>query len=167
MNAMKSFERIAVAAFAILVLGAGPTMSVGAEPMPTLIGFDRATYDDSASNKIVVRITRADPEPSTGANEPVSVDCTITGGTAVSGVDYRLDFDGAVQGLGTITFPPGVRERKFTISVLKGAGAEKTLVFGLTNPGGAALVSMSDNSVAKITIKGRPTKAAPVHAKSD
>ena len=57
---MKSLERTAVAAFAVFVLAAGPTVSVRGEPMPTLIGFDRGTYDDSASSQIVVRIIRVD-----------------------------------------------------------------------------------------------------------
>jgi hypothetical protein len=149
---MQSFKRFVVAAFAVFMLAAGLTVSVRGEPMPTVIGFDRGTYDDSASRQIVVRITRVDQEPSLGENEQFSVECTINGGTAVQGVDYRLVFDGAVQGLGTITFPPGVREQRFTISALKGAGTEKTLVIGLTNPTGPAPVELGDNPVAKITI---------------
>ena len=149
---MQSFKRFAVAAFAVFMLAAGLTVSVRGEPMPTVIGFDRGTYDDSASSQIVVRITRVDQEPSLGENEQFSVECTINGGTAVQGVDYRLVFDGAVQGLGTITFPPGVRVKSFTISVLKGAGVGRTLEIGLTNPKGPAPVEMGNNAVAKITI---------------
>ena len=148
---MKSFNGFAVAC-AVFMVSAGSTLSASAEPMPTLIGFDRGTYDDSTSSQIVVRITRVDQEPSTGENEQFSVECTINGGTAVQGVDYRLVFDGAVQGLGTITFPPGVHEQRFTISALKGAGTDKTLVIGLTNPTGASLVETGENSVARITI---------------
>jgi hypothetical protein len=105
----------------------------------------------------VVRITRVDQEPSTGENEQFSVECTVNGGTAVEGVDYRLVFDGAVRGLGTITFPPGVIEQRFTISALKGAGTEKTLVIGLTNPTGPgpSPVATGDNPVAQITINAR------------
>ena len=149
---MKSFKRFAVAAFAVFMLAAGLTLPVRGEPMPTLIGFDRGTYDDSASREIVVRITRVDREPSIGVNEQFSVECTINGGTAVYGVDYSLVFDGAVQGLGTITFPPGVHEQTFTIEALKGAGTKKTLVIGLSNPTGPAPVETGENPVAKITI---------------
>jgi len=149
---MKSFKRFAVAAFAVFMLAAGLTLPVLGEPMPTLLGFDRSTYDDSASSKIVVRITRVDQEPSTGENEEFSVECTINGGTAVEGVDYRLVFDGAVQGLGTINFPPRVREQTFTIKALKGAGREKTLVIGLSNPTGPYPVETGKNPEAKITI---------------
>ena len=148
---MKSFNRLAVA-YAVFMLSAGIALPASAEPMPTVIGFDRGTYDDSASSQIVVTITRVDQEPNGGVNEQFSVECTINGGTAVQGVDYRLVFDGAVQGLGTITFPPGVREQRFTISALKGAGTQKTLVIGLTNPTGPAPVELGDNPVAKITI---------------
>ena len=149
---MKSFKIFVAAAFAVCMLAVGPTASVRGEPMPTLIGFDRGTYDDTASSQIVVRITRVDPEPSVGASEEFSVDCTITGRTAAEGLDYRLVYDGAVQGLGTITFPPGVRVKSFTISVLKGAGVGRTLEIGLTNPKGPAPVEMGNNAVAKITI---------------
>jgi hypothetical protein len=148
---MKSLKIFVAAGFAVFMLAVGPTASVRGEPMPTLIGFDRSTYDDRASSQIVVRITRADPEPSVGASEEFSVDCTITGGTAAEGVDYRLVFDGAVQGLGTITFPPGVREKSFTISALS-AGMGRTVEIGLTNPKGPAPVEVGNNAVAKITI---------------
>jgi hypothetical protein len=153
---MKSFNRFAVA-YVVFMLAAGTTLSASAEPMPTLIGFDRGTYDDSASSQIVVRITRVDQEPNTGGNEQFSVECTINGGTAVRGVDYRLGVDGGVQSCGTITFPPGVLERSFTITALKGAGTEKTLEIGLRNPTGASLVETGENSVARITIN------APAH----
>jgi|SRR5215471_15948399 len=148
---MKSLKIFVAAGFAVSMLAVGPTASVRGEPMPTLIGFDRSTYDDRASSQIVVRITRVDSEPSVGASEEFSVDCTITGGTAAEGVDYRLVFDGAVQGLGTITFPPGVRVKSFTISALS-AGKGRTLEIGLTNPKGPAPVEVGNNAVAKITI---------------
>jgi len=48
-----------------------------------------------------------------------------------------------------------VRERRFTISALKGAGTQKTLVIGLTNPTGPTPVALGDNAVAKITINAR------------
>jgi hypothetical protein len=151
---MKSFKRFAVAALAVFILGAGLTLPVRGEPMPTQIGFDRSTYDDSASSEIVVRITRVDQEHTPGEDEQYSVECTINGGTAVEGVDYRLVFDGAVKGLGTITFLPGVREQTFTIKALNGAGVEKTLVIGLSNPTGAGAypVETGKNPEAKITI---------------
>ena len=148
---MKSFNRLAVA-YAVVMVAAASTLSASAEPMPTLIGFDRSTYDDRDSSQIVVRITRVDQEPNEGVNEQFSVECTVNGGTAVSGVDYRLALDGGVQGCGTITFPPGVLERSFTITALKGAGTQKTLVIGLRNPTGVALVETGENSIARITI---------------
>ena len=148
---MKSLKTFVAASFAVFMLALGPNASVRGEPMPTLIGFDRSTYDDRASSPIVVTITRDDPEPSVGASEEFSVDCTITGGTATEGVDYRLVFDGAVRGLGTITFPPGVRAKSFTISALS-AGTGRTIEVGLTNPQGPAPVEVGNNPVAKITI---------------
>jgi len=163
---MKSMKKFVAFSFAVFMLAVGPTASVRGEPMPTSIGFDRGTYDDSASSQIVVRIIRADQEPNEGVNEQFSVECTIDGGTAVrgvdyrigldsGGVDYRIGLDGGVPGCGTITFPPGVLVRSFTITALKGAGTEKTLVIGLRNPTGRALVETGENSVARITINAR------------
>ena len=63
---MKSLKIFVAAGFAVFMLAVGPTASVRGEPMPTLIGFDRGTYDDSGSSQIVVRITRVDQEPSSG-----------------------------------------------------------------------------------------------------
>jgi len=152
---MKSLKKFVAVSFAVFMLAVGPTASVRGEPMPTSIGFDRGTYDDSASSQIVVRIIRVDQEPNEGVNEQFSVECTIDGGTAVRGVDYRIGLDGGVPGCGTITFPPGVLVRSFTITALKGAGTEKTLVIGLRNPTGRALVETGENSVARITINAR------------
>ena len=152
---MKSLKTFVAVSFAVFMLAVGPTASVRGEPMPTSIGFDRGTYDDSASSQIVVRIIRVDQEPNEGVNEQFSVECTIDGGTAVRGVDYRIGLDGGVPGCGTITFPPGVLVRSFTITALKGAGTEKTLVIGLRNPTGRALVETGENSVARITINAR------------
>ncbi len=149
---MKSFKRFAVAAFTVFILAAGLTLPVRGEPMPTQVGFDRSTYDDSASSEIVVRITRVDQEHTPGEEQQFSVECTINGGTALEGVDYRLVFDDAVHGLGSISFPPGVREQTFTIKALKGAGTEKTLVIGLSNPTGSYPVETGKNPEAKITI---------------
>ncbi len=147
---MTSFKRFAVAGFAIFMLAAA--LPARAEPMPTLVGFDRSTYQNGASGDIVVRITRVDQEPSTGENEQFYVDCTVLGGTAVEGVDYRFVFDGAVRHLGTITIPAGVREQTFTVEALQGAGTGKTLVIGLSNPTGPSPVATGENPVAKITI---------------
>lgn len=149
---MKSFKRVAVTAFAVFILAAGLALDVRGEPMPTQVGFDRSTYEVSASSEVVVRITRVDQEHSAGEDEQFSVECTINGGTAVEGVDYRLVFDGALQGLGTINFPPGVLDQTFTIKALKGAGTEETLVIGLSNPTGPYPVETGKNSEAKITI---------------
>lgn len=147
---MTSFKRYAVAVLATLVLVAA--LPARAEPMPTLVGFNRSTYNNGASSDVVVKITRIDQEPSTGDNEQFYVDCTVLGGTAVEGVDYRLVFNGAVQHLGTITIPAGVREQTFTVRALKGARTGKTLVLGLSNPKGSSPVATGENAVAKITI---------------
>jgi hypothetical protein len=79
-------------------------LSANAEPLLTVLGFAQAAYNDSASSEIVVKLTRADQDPATQA-EAFTLDCAVTGGTAVENVDYRLAFNGSMPGLGTITFP--------------------------------------------------------------
>jgi hypothetical protein len=64
----------------------------------------------------------------------VSVDYAITGGTAVSGVDYT-------PRSGTLTFPPGRVKRHILINVVGNTtvSSNRTVVVTLTNPSGAAL----------------------------
>ena len=133
---------------ALLMLAALPAH---AEPLLTVLGFAQGAYDDTASSEIVVKITRVDQDPAT-ESQPFAVDCTLSGGTAVENVDYRLVFNGTMQGLGTVTFPPGVHELAFSIHTLKNAGSNKTLLIGLSNPAGAAPVVTGENPVAQITI---------------
>ena len=131
--------------FAMITLAALLAVPAYAEPLMTLVGFDRGAYSDGASSEIVVKITRVDQDPAT-ENEPFTVECTLNGGTAVENVDYR------VQGVGKIVFAPGVREQSLSIQTMKSGGADKTLVIGLSNPSGAMPVVTGENPVAQITI---------------
>ena len=126
-----------------------------AEPLMTVVGFAQAAYSNSGSSDIVVRITRQDQDPVT-ESEQVSVDCTLNGGTAVENVDYRLVFDGSMKALGTVVFPPGVREQAFVVRTMKAGGGDKTLLIGLSNPVGAQSVVTGENPVAQITILSSP-----------
>lgn len=127
------------------------TLSAQAEPLPTVVGFAHAAYSDSVSSDIVVRITRLDQDPAS-ESEQVSVECTLNGGSAVENVDYRLVFDGSMKALGTVVFPPGVREQAFVVQTMKAGGGDKTLLIGLSNPAGPASVVTGENPVAQITI---------------
>jgi len=131
------------------------TAPAQAEPLMTVVGFAQEAYNDRASSDILVRITRVDQDPVT-ESEQVSVECTLNGGTAVENVDYRLVFDGSMKALGTVVFPPGVREQSFRVQTMKSGGADKTLLIGLSNPAGPpagpASVVTGENPVAQITI---------------
>jgi hypothetical protein len=117
--------------------------------------FAQAAYDDRASNEIVVKLTRIDQDPAT-ESEAITVDCGVTGGTAVENVDYRFGFNGSVVGLGRITFPPGVHEQAFSIYTVKSPGPNKTLQIGCSNPAGPAPAVTGQNPVAQITIVNTP-----------
>ena len=129
--------------------------TASAEPLLTVLGFAQAAYNDSASNEVVVKLVRVDQDPATQA-EAFSLDCAVTGGTAVENVDYRLSFNGSMSGLGTVTFPPGVPEQTFTIYTMKNAGPSKTLQIGCANPTGPAPVVTGDSPTARITIVNAP-----------
>lgn len=130
-------------------------LSAHAEPLMTVVGFAQAAYSDSASSDIMVRITRLDQDPAT-ESEQVSVECTLNGGTAVENVDYRLVFDGSMKALGTVVFPPGVREQTFVVHTMKAGGGDKTLLIGLSNPAGPASIVTGENPVTQITILSSP-----------
>jgi len=105
--------------------------------------------------KPVIKLVRVDQDPAT-QGEAFSLDCGVTGGTAVEGVDYRLAFNGSMTGLGTITFPPGVQEQTFTVYTIKNAGPSKTPQLGCANPTGPAPAATGENPVAQVTIVNTP-----------
>lgn len=152
---MKASAMMCASKFAALLLAAGLSLPLHAEPLLTVVGFAQGAYDDGASSEIVVKISRVDQDPAT-QSQPYEVDVTLSGGTAVQDVDYRLGFNGALKGLGRITLPPGVSELSFSVHTLKSAGADKTLLIGLSNPTGPAPVVTGENPVAKITILNAP-----------
>ncbi len=152
---MKALAKNVTVALAVLMPASVLTLPVQAEPLLTVVGFAQAAYDDRASNEIVVKLTRIDQDPAT-ENEEITVDCGVTGGTAVENVDYRFGFNGSVVGLGRITFPPGVHEQAFSIYTVKSPGPNKTLQIGCSNPAGPAPAVTGQNPVAQITIVNTP-----------
>jgi hypothetical protein len=151
---MKALEKMMTLSLAVFTAGL-LALPVKAEPLLTTVGFAKGAYSDGASNEVVVKITRIDQDPAT-ESEAFSVDCAVTGGSAVENVDYRFGFNGSVTGLGTITFPPGVREQAFSVYTIKTQGPNKTLQIGCSNPTGPAAVVTGENPVAQITIVNTP-----------
>jgi hypothetical protein len=70
------------------------------------------------------------------ADEEISVDYAVTGGTAAAGQDYVLE-------KGTVVFRPGEVYKRFLLKVTDDTDPEKdeTVVIGLSNPKGATLAS--------------------------
>jgi hypothetical protein len=152
---MNSLAKNVTVALAVLMPASVLTLPAQAEPLLTVVGFAQAAYDDRASNEIVVKLTRIDQDPAT-ESDAITVDCGVTGGTAVENVDYRFSFNGSVGGLGRITFPPGVHEQAFSIYTVKSPGPNKTLQIGCSNPAGPAPAVTGQNPVAQITIVNTP-----------
>ena|SRR2546430_15047167 len=151
---MKALEKTMKLSLAVLTAGL-LVLPVRAEPLVTTVGFAKGAYSDGATNEVVVKITRTDQDPAT-ESEAFSVDCAVTGGTAVENIDYRFGFNGGLTALGTITFPPGVREQAFSVYTIKTPGPNKTLQIGCSNPTGPAPVVTGVNPVAQITIVNTP-----------
>ena len=122
-----------------------------AEPLMTLFTFSQSAYNDRAGSEIVVTITRTDQDQAT-ENQQFTVNCQLTGSDAVANQDYRLTFNGAMWGLGKVTFPPGVREQSFTIYTYKSSGPNKTLTLALSDPEGPAPTVTGDNPTTTVTI---------------
>src|SRR6516225_2988143 len=94
--------------------------------------------------------SRVSRQRSAPARPPLSVRRMITTpGSSTVGVcfrsrlllDYdfathRVSFNGAMWGLGKVTFPPGVHEQSFTIYTYKTSGPNKKLTLALSDPEG-------------------------------
>jgi len=149
---MNTFGKIVgvvwVGALTIAAIAVHPA---SAEPLLTLFTFSQGAYDDRASNEIVVTITRTDQDQAT-ENQQFTVNCQLTGGDAVANQDYRVSFNGAMWGLGKVTFPPGVHEQSFTIYTYKTSGPNKKLTLALSDPEGPAPAVTGDNPTTNVTI---------------
>jgi hypothetical protein len=116
------------------------------------VRFASASYTASeATPSLQITVLRSGTTTGT-----VTVDYAATGGTA-SPQDYVLG--GAVSGVGTLTFGPGVTAQSFTLGLANDTLAEgaETIVLTLSDPTGATLgapaastVNLSSNDVAGV-----------------
>jgi len=148
---MKTFRKLVGVGLAALTLGVLYSHPVMAEPLMTMFSFSQSGYVDGQSNQITVTITRTDQDPAT-ENQEFAVNCEISGGDAAASRDYNLKFNGAMGGLGLVSFPPGVHEQSFTINTSKTPGPNKTLQLALSDPVGPAPAAIGTNPVATVTI---------------
>ena len=93
---------------------------------PGVMGFSSPTYSvNESSNTATITVIRTGNDPGTTA----TVNYSVTGGTAIAGVDFT-----AVSG--SLTFGPGVTSRTFTIPITAHTSAlpDKTVTLNLTSP---------------------------------
>ena len=108
-----------------------------------VLQFSSATYsvnEGVLSGKAVIKVTR-----SGGSASGVSVDYTITDGTAVSGTDYNATN-------GTLIFAAGQTSKTFTIDIINDLvdDPDKTVNLALLNPQGGAILGLRDTAVLTI-----------------
>src|SRR5439155_196415 len=108
-----------------------------------VLQFSSATYsvnEGVLSGKAIIKVTR-----SGGSASGVSVDYTITDGTAVSGTDYNATN-------GTLIFAAGQTSKTFTIDIINDPVDEpnKTVNLALLNPQGGAILGLRDTAVLTI-----------------
>jgi len=111
-----------------------------------VLQFSSATYsvnEGVLSGKAIIKVTR-----SGGSASGVSVDYTITDGTAVSGTNYNATN-------GTLIFAAGQTSKTFTIDIINDPVDEpnKTVNLALLNPQGGAILGLRDTAVLTIVNK--------------
>ncbi len=111
-----------------------------------VLQFSSATYsvnEGVLSGKAIIKVTR-----SGGSASGVSVDYTITDGTAVSGTNYNATN-------GTLIFAAGQTSKTFTIDIINDLVDEpnKTVNLALFNPQGGAILGLRDTAVLTIVNK--------------
>jgi hypothetical protein len=147
---MNTFRKLFALGIAPL-LGALWCQPALAEPLMTIFSFSQSGYDDTATNEVIVTVTRTDQDQAT-EDQQFTVNCQITGGDAVPSRDYNLGFNGGVWSLGKLTFPPGVHQLAFAVYTYKTTGANKTLRLALSDPDGPAPAVTGTNAVSTVTI---------------
>jgi hypothetical protein len=90
------------------------------------VQFSRSTYSVSEATKSVAISVRRTGDMTV----PLAVDYSVTGGSAVLGVDYDLPLPPY-----TLSFAPGVAVRTFSLAILKNStvGGDKTVDLALSN----------------------------------
>ncbi len=104
------------------------TMTIFDNDGPPKFDFELATSsvaENVGTATITVRLSPA-------ANQPVTVDFTVTGGTAVAGTDYTL------LTTSPLTFAPGTTEQTINVQIIDNAlyQLDRTLELTLSNPSG-------------------------------
>lgn len=100
------------------------------------------------SNQVGVSDTNA---PDSSSSREIKVPYTITGGTAVPGVNYQL-------GNGTIVFPAGSQRARIKVPVLHHLQFEgdKTVTFALGEPDGASLQGITTHTLTIVEVDISP-----------
>jgi YVTN family beta-propeller protein len=133
------------------------TLVIVSDDRPGVFQFSQATYTATEGQGVTTTATLTVNRVGTAASlgSAVTVDYTITGGTALIGSDYALNRPGV--GGGRLTFGAGVTSQTFTVTILPDSSGEgpETIVFGLQNPTAGA--TLGTPSSATVTINDAQT----------
>jgi len=105
--------------------------------------FSSATHEVVEGKKLALVINRGGPLAG-----PVTVQYTITAGTATAGVDYT-----ATTSTGTITFSSGAKSKTLSIPIKKDTviEADETFTVTLSNPSNGVVLGANDEAAVTIT----------------
>ncbi|MCB1176837.1 MAG: hypothetical protein KDK36_04570, partial [Leptospiraceae bacterium] len=119
------------------------------DPSPT-ISFD-SSFSNGSENIPSVNIPVSLSNPS---DRPISIDYSVSGGSAVSGIDYTLT-------AGTLNFPAGTTTQNIGISIIDNqtTNINKTIEISISNPINSSLgtntnhvFTINDNDIPGVTV---------------
>ncbi len=129
----------------------GPLPDIGADefyPAPGVLQFSSATYAGNEGATVPVTVTRV-----SGSSGTVTVDVTVSNGTATGGAMCGPGIDYVAPGTQTLTFGDTVTSQSINIQLCSDAAFDvnETINFTLSNATGGATIGTPSSAVLTIT----------------
>lgn len=141
------------------VTSSDATLAIASDDKPGVFQFASATFSPSPTEPVGVTLAATITVNRIGTAatlaSDVTVDYTVTGGTALRGTDWT--FTSPTAGGGRLRFGAGVTSQTFTVIILPDTSAEgpETIVLSLQNPSSGA--TLGTPSTTTITINDAQT----------
>jgi hypothetical protein len=129
----------------------GPLPDIGADefyPSPGTLQFSSATYAGNEGTTVPVTVNRV-----SGSSGTVTVDVTVSNGTATGGAMCGPGIDYVAPGIQTLTFGDTVTSQSINIQLCSDAvfDLNETINFSLSNATGGATIGTPSSAVLTIT----------------